>query len=102
MKAKKTRMQHTTWGHHDTMIVNLRDWVNRELNILRSDMLREVPCLAEDPNMLKLLKAADDLNLQLFDLIRSVVDRAEVEAVKLKKSTPVQAEEGDAFTELDA
>lgn len=102
MKAKKTRMQHTTWGHHDTMIVNLRDWVNRELTILRLDLSREVPNLADDPNMEKLLKAADDLNVQLFDLIRSVVDRAEIEAAKAKKTPPAQTEDTDAFTEIDA
>ena len=102
MKAKKkVQAQHTTWGHHDTMIVNLRDWVSRELHILRSDLSREVSHLADDPNMLKLLKSADDMNVQLFDLIRSVIDRAEIESRKSKKTTEV-VEDADAYTELDA
>lgn len=87
---KKAKAPTTTWGHHDNMIVNLRDWVKREVDILRSDLHKEVPHLAEDPTVSKLLKSAEDMNRQLFDLIRSVVDRAEVEAKKVKKSQPVE------------
>lgn len=86
--------KHDTWSHHDTMIVNLRDWVTREVNILRSDIAKEVPHMEDDPNVLKLLKSADDLNVQLFDLIRSVVDRAEKEAKKVKK-TPSAVQDVD-------
>jgi|APGre2960657373_1045057.scaffolds.fasta_scaffold49725_3 hypothetical protein len=97
MKTKKKRSVHSAWGHHDTMIVNLRDWVAREINVLRSDLGKEVPHLEDDPSILKLLKSADDMNGQLFDLIRGVVDRAEVEAAKLKKTQPASVEE----TEVD-
>lgn len=97
MKNKKQRSVHSVWGHHDTMIVNLRDWVTREINILRSDLGKEVPHLEDDPSILKLLKSADDMNVQLFDLIRGVVDRAEVEAAKFKKVQPASVEE----TEVD-
>jgi len=41
------------------------------------------------------------MNVQLFDLIRSVVDRAEIESRKSKKTTEV-VEDADAYTELDA
>jgi hypothetical protein len=103
MKNKKQRATHTTWGHHETMIINLRDWVNRELHVLRLDIAREVPHLDDDPNMSKLLKSAEDMNVQLFDLIRGVLDRAEVEAAKVKRSAAKQdSEEADAFEELDA
>ena len=71
--------------------------MTREINILRSDLGKEVPHLEDDPSILKLLKSADDMNVQLFDLIRGVVDRAEVEAAKFKKVQPASVEE----TEVD-
>ena len=70
----------TVWSHHETMVVNLRDWVNRELNKLRTDITNDVPDLIEDPNVSKTLKAAEDMNVQLFDLVRSVLDHAEKKA----------------------
>ena len=82
MKNKKQRATHTTWGHHETMLINLRDWVNRELHVLRLDIAREVPHLDDDPNMSKLLKSAEDMNVQLFDLVRGVLDRAELRRSK--------------------
>ena len=84
--------QHTTWGHHDTMIVNLRSWVNRELNSLRSDLDREAPSLADNPEVMKTLSSAEDLNTRLFDLIRSVVDLAEKKS-KTKPAAVSQEEE---------
>lgn len=84
---------HNTWSHHETMIVNLRDWVRKDIETLRTNLSKEVPHLAEDPSVLKLLKSAEDMNTQLFDLIRSVVDRAEAEAKKNKKRVPVQNDE---------
>jgi hypothetical protein len=103
MKNKKQRATHATWGHHETMIINLRDWVNRELRILRLDIAREVAHLDDDPDMSKLLKLAEDMNVQLFDLIRGVVDRAELEAAKVKRQ-PMKQEtvDNDAFEELDS
>ena len=86
---------HSAWSHHDTMIVNLRDWVRREVNVLRNDMSKEVPSLADDPNVLKILKSVEDMNDQLFHLIRSVVDRAEAEAAKQKKAAKVAQREVD-------
>lgn len=100
MKSKP-KAAHTAWFHHDTMVVNLRDWVKREIEILRSDLHKEVPHMADDPNVLKILKTADDLNVQLFDLIRSVVDRGEAEAKKLKKAQPVEPTQADEEFEED-
>lgn len=82
---------HNTWSHHETMIVNLRDWVRKDIETLRTNLSKEVPHLAEDPSVLKLLKSAEDMNIQLFDLIRSVVDRAEAEAKKVKKTSGAQS-----------
>lgn len=89
----KVKGNHTTWSHHETMIVNLRDWINREVATLRTDLGKHVPHLEEDPHVLKVLKSAEDMNTQLFDLIRSVVDRAEVEAKKLKAAQPVEEDD---------
>lgn len=86
----KAKGNHTTWSHHETMIVNLRDWVNREVATLRTDIAKHIPHMEDDPSILKLLKSAEDMNVQVFDLIRSVVDRAETEAKKLKAAQPVK------------
>jgi hypothetical protein len=103
MKNKKQRATHTTWGHHETMLINLRDWVNRELHVLRLDIAREVPHLDDDPNMSKLLKSAEDMNVQLFDLVRGVLDRAELEAAKVKRTEAKQeTDEVYDFEGLDA
>jgi hypothetical protein len=87
--------QHTTWSHHETMIVNLRDWVRREINTLHLDLSKEVPHLSDDPNVKKILGSAEDMNTQLFDLIRSVVDLAETESKKRKKTEAVVEEKED-------
>ena len=78
--SKEKGAQSTVWSHHETMVVNLRDWVNRELNKLRTDITKEVPVLSDDPHVSKTLKAAEDMNVQLFDLVRSVLDHAEKKA----------------------
>lgn len=87
--------QHTTWSHHETMIINLRDWVRREISTLHSDLVKEVPHLADDPNVKKILGSAEDMNTQLFDLIRSVTDRAEAEAKKKRAQIVVKEEKED-------
>ena len=102
MKKKKSGIQHTTWSHRETMLINLRDWVNREIHSVRLDLAREVPHLEDDPSVVKLLKSAEDRTVELFDLIRSVVDRAEIEAKKLNKApiaTPSAAGDDDAYVE---
>lgn len=88
--SKEKGAVHNTWSHHETMIINLRDWVRRDIETLRTNLAKEVPTLAEDPSILKVLKTAEDMNAQLWDLIRSVVDRAEAEAKKQKKAAKVE------------
>jgi hypothetical protein len=67
------------------MIINLRDWVNREVISLRNDIAKHVPHLDDDPNYQGLLKRVEEQKLALFDLLRSILDRSEVEAKKVKK-----------------
>ena len=77
MKTKE-KTNSNIWSHHDTMIVNLRDWVTRELDILRNDIASHAPKLCDSTS--KILKSAEDLNTQMFDLVRRVADMAEKEA----------------------
>lgn len=86
---------HSRWSHHDTMVVNLKDWVKREIETLRNDIAAEAPKLS--PSTSKLLKSAEDMNAQLFDLIRSVVDLAEAEAKKKKPKEELAAAPDEAF-----
>lgn len=81
--SKNAKVKSDTWSHHDTMISNLRDWVNREINLLRTDISNSAPSLSSSTS--KILKNAEDLNIQMFDLIRSVAEMAEKES---KKKTP--------------
>ena len=89
--SKEKGAQSTVWSHHETMVVNLRDWVNRELNKLRTDITKDVPDLIDDPYVSKTMKAAEDMNVQLFDLVRSVLDLAEKKA-KAKQKVVTKAE----------
>lgn len=68
------------WSHHDTMIANLRDWFNREVNLLRADIAKSAPKINEAAS--KILKSAEDLHIQAFDLICVVADMAEKESKK--------------------
>lgn len=79
-KKTKTKATSDTWSHHDTMIVNLRGWVTREIDILRDDITSKAPKLSDATS--KILKSAEDLNIQMFDLVRTVADMAEKEATK--------------------
>ena len=81
--SKNAKVKSDTWSHHDTMISNLRDCVTREINLLRTDISNSAPSLSSSTS--KILKNAEDLNIQMFDLIRSVAEMAEKES---KKKTP--------------
>ena len=96
----KAKTQPTTWSHHETMIINLRDWVNREVVSLRNDIAKHVPHLDDDPNFQGLLKRAEEQNTALFDLLRSVLDRSEVEAKKVKK-VEATTEATETYEEFD-
>ena len=92
--SKVKGARHNTWSHHETMILNLRDWVNREINVLRSDLAKESPSLAENDDVMKTLKSAEGLSVQVFDMIRSVVDLAE-KTTKSRSPKKIEAGDGD-------
>jgi hypothetical protein len=96
-KLKKS--ESTTWSHHETMMINLKEWVSREINYLRNDINKETPALNASAS--KLLKSAEDMNVQLFDTITSVIVLAE-KIAKTKKQNQPEKEEADSFEELDA
>jgi hypothetical protein len=100
--GKKKGARHNTWSHHETMIINLRDWVNRECINLRLDLAKEVPHMADDPNVDKLIKSAEELNVRLFDLLRSVIDRAETEARKTMAKMPTTEADEEEDLGFDA
>lgn len=72
---KKTPV--TIWGHHDTMIVNLRMWVEREIDNLRNDIRDHAPGLAGKPKLEAALTKAQELNVTLWDQIRVAQEMAE-------------------------
>ena len=68
------------WVHHDAMISDLRAWIDREVNLLRTDISKSAPVINAATS--KILKNAEDLYTQAFDLIRSVADMAAKESKK--------------------
>lgn len=81
------------------MMINLKDWVSREINYLRNDINKETPELNASTS--KLLKSAEDMSVQLFDTITSVIALAEKTAKTKKPKQPESEEESDSFEELD-
>lgn len=77
---------HNTWSHHETMIVNLRDWVNREIAGLHADITKEIPHLDGEPHVQKLFSHIEDLKKSLFESISDLRDLLEREAKKAAKS----------------
>lgn len=68
------------WVHHDTMISDLKGWIDREVNLLRTDISKSASGINAATS--KILKNAEDLYTQAFDLIQSVSDMAEKESKK--------------------
>jgi len=75
-KPKKKAVT-TVWDHHDTMIVNLRMWVDREIEMLNSDIRTHKPSLVGKPKLAAALEKAQKLNLELWDQIRAAQEMAE-------------------------
>lgn len=94
-----SKTKHTTWSHHETMLINLRDWIKREINLLRNDIEKEVPDLSSGAS--KMLKSAEDMNVQLFDTVSSIITLAEKTTAKKTASTASKKEEHDDFEQLD-
>lgn len=69
-KAHKKQRTLSIWDHHDTMIVNLRNWVDREIDNLSNDISIYTPSLVGKPKLEAALSKAQNLNIQLWDQIR--------------------------------
>lgn len=80
--TKKQKGQLSVWDHHDTMIVNLRMWVEREINNLQHDIHEHVPAIESRPALKEALTKAQDLNLQLWDQIRIIQEMADKAPIK--------------------
>jgi len=99
---------HDTWSHHETMIINLRDWVNREVANLHIDVTKEIPHLDGEPHVQKMFSHVDDLKKRLFDSLSDLRELLEKEAAKAKRlaksaTTEVAAvqTEDDPFEVID-
>lgn len=97
--SKKDKSTHTTWSHHETMLINLKDWVSREIYLLRNDINKETPELNASSS--KLLKSAEDMSTQLFDTISSIITLAEKTAKTKKQKQLEKQEENDTFEEFE-
>jgi hypothetical protein len=76
-KAPKKKRSLTVWDHHDTMIVNLRMWVEREIDNLNNDIRTHTPGLVGKPKLEAALSKAQELNIQLWDQIRIAQELAD-------------------------
>ena len=74
---KKKQPSKTIWDHHDNMIVNLRDWVDRLINNFNEDVKNHAPLSLKNSKMLSSLSAAKDLNIKMWDQIRIAHNIAE-------------------------
>lgn len=88
---KKKGTRETKWSHHDDMLVNLKDWVGREMTSLKDSLAKEHPEMAKDPAMVKSFKTAEELTTRLFEILDSTVDIAERESNRKKKGQTVSA-----------
>lgn len=69
-KKVKKKAVTTVWDHHDTMIVNLRMWVERSIESLQSDIRKHAPSLVGKPKLEAAIARAQKLNVELWDQIR--------------------------------
>ena len=103
MKVKGT--MHDTWSHHESMIINLRDWVNREIANLHVDAAKEAPHLEEEPHVQKMFSRVEDLKKNLFESLsdlRALLEREAAKAKRVAKSAPeAKQEEDDPYAVLE-
>lgn len=76
-KEPKKKRSLSVWDHHDTMIVNLRMWVEREIDNLNNDIRTHTPGLVGKPKLEAVLTKAQELNAQLWDQIRIAQEMAD-------------------------
>ncbi|NBZ95422.1 MAG: hypothetical protein EBR40_03160 [Proteobacteria bacterium] len=75
--GKKKKYSLTVWDHHDTMIVNLRMWVEKAIENLNADIKKHTPGLVGKPKLEAALSKAQELNVQLWDQIRVAQELAD-------------------------
>ena len=73
----KKKYTNTVWDHHDTMIVNLRMWVEKAIENLDRDIKTHAPGLVGKPKLASALSKAQELNVQLWDQIRVAQELAD-------------------------
>lgn len=98
---KKKTLPPTTWAHHENMVINLRDWVGREINTLHRDIEKEIPHLEDEPHVRETITRLDGLRTRLFEALSDLVTFAEKESKKVAKKQP-PAEKPEATDELEA
>lgn len=67
----------TVWDHHDTMIVNLRMWVDRSIENIHKDIEKHAPKLVGKLKMEAAMTKAKQLNVAMWDQIRLVQEMAD-------------------------
>jgi hypothetical protein len=67
----------TVWDHHDTMIVNLRMWVDRSIENIHKDVEKHAPGLVGKLKLEAAMTKAKQLNVAMWDQIRLVQEMAD-------------------------
>lgn len=97
---------HDTWSHHETIVTNLRDWVNREIANLHTDLTKEAPHLDGEPHVQKMFSHVEDLKKNLFESLsdlRSLLEREASKAKRMAKSAAApESKEDDPFENVEA
>lgn len=92
---------HDTWSHHETMIVNLKDWVTREISNLHIDLHKEIPHLEDEPHVQKMFSRIEDHKKNLFESLSDLRSLLEKEAAKAAKKSVADAKTTVAESEED-
>jgi len=101
MKKKISKGNHTAWSHHETMIMNLRDWVGREINMLHVNTQKELPHLEDEPHIRKMFSVIEDHKKNLFESLNDLREVLEREASKIAKKVKATAEPDDEMDYIE-
>lgn len=74
-KTKGTRAPE--WVRHDDMLINLKDWIGREVNNLKDAIAKSSPQLLDDPKVAGSFRSVDELTDNLFVTLDTIVTTAE-------------------------
>jgi len=99
----KKKVSSTTWSHHENMVINLRDWVGREILALLRDLVKEAPHLEDEPHVAEKISKLEDHRKILFEAMIDLVEIAERESKKVIKGTSsIKLVETGEFDSADA